>query len=240
MHPGSLQHSLQFLWRTSHLHVVLSGKAVAPPPSALMYAAVKRTMSDISDGPYTAGSALPQTPTGQKVVKSQRVGGISPGHPTFEAAMRNSTANTPSRRQAGDTPGLSRYALEAASNTPQAASFADRLKDLANSPEPAPPARPRVRLKRTAGTAPLRSLRLSVNQQLDTVPATAAMIKPAAALGKTAELAGRAGGVRKAGTVSTKGFSFFHSGYHLLHICCGAGQEAWLKGFLQRMVYGVR
>lgn len=215
---STLHDSLQLLWKKTQLQVVLSGKATAPPQSALMHAAVKRTVSDISDTPFEAGFALPQTPTGQKVVKSQRLGGISPGHPTFEAALRNSTAATPSRRRAADdTPGLSRYALEAAPKTlalpaaqPQ---FADRLTEVANSPQPAPPKRPQVRLKRSAGAVPLRSLRLSVNHQSDAMPAQAVPTKPASARGKTVEAAGRGGSSRKAGPVATKGFSFFHSEY---------------------------
>ncbi|KAA6419435.1 MAG: abnormal spindle-like microcephaly-associated protein [Trebouxia sp. A1-2] len=158
---STLHDSLRLLWRRTQLQVVLSGKATAPPQSALMHAAVKRTVSDISNTPFEAGFALPQTPTGQKVVKSQRVGSISPGHPTFEAALRNSTAATPSRRQAADnTLGLSRYALEAAPDTlalPAAQSqFADRLTEVAISDQPAPPKRPQVRLKRSAGAVPLR------------------------------------------------------------------------------------
>ena len=214
---STLHDSLRLLWRRTQLQVVLSGKATAPPQSALMHAAVKRTVSDISNTPFEAGFALPQTPTGQKVVKSQRVGSISPGHPTFEAALRNSTAATPSRRQAADnTLGLSRYALEAAPDTlalPAAQSqFADRLTEVAISDQPAPPKRPQVRLKRSAGAVPLRSLRLAVNQQPDVMPAQAVLTKPASVRGKT-EAAGRGGSSRQAGPVATKGFSFFHSEY---------------------------
>ncbi len=220
---STLHDSLQLLWKKTQLQVVLSGKATAPPRSALMHAAVKRTVSDISDTPFEAGFALPHTPNGQKVVKSQRVGGISPGHPTFEAALRNSTAATPSRRRAADdTPGLSRYALEAAPDTlalPAAQfQFADRLTEVANSPQPAPPKRPQVRLKRSAGAVPLRSLRLSVNQQPDAMPAQAVLTKPASVRGKTLEAAGRGGSSRKAGPVASKGFSFFHSEYVCLQV----------------------
>lgn len=220
---STLHDSLQLQWKKTRLQIVLSGKATAPPQSALMHAAVKRTVSDISNTPFEAGFALPHTPTGQKVVKSQRVGGISPGHPTFEAALRNSTAATPSRRRAAeDTPGLSRYALEAAPGAlalPAAQfRFADRLTEVANSPQPVPPKRPQVRLKRSAGAVPLRSLRLSVNQQPDAMPAQAVLTKPAAVRGKTVEAAGRGGSSRKAGPVATKGFSFFHSEYVCIQI----------------------
>ena len=212
---GTLHDSLHFQWKKAHLHVALSGKATAPPPSALMYAAVKRTVSDIGDTPLKANSALPHTPTGQKVVKSQRVGGISPGHPTFEAAMRNSTAATPARRRAGDTPGLSRYAIEAAPDAAQAPAFADRLNELAGSPKHAPPERSRVRLRRCAGTVPLRSLRISVNQQPDAAPSVTALAKPAfvSAVTKAGEPVIRAGSSKRSGSLTSKTFSFFHSGY---------------------------
>ena len=215
---STLHDSLQLLWKKTQLQVVLSGKATAPPQSALIHAAVKRTVSDISDTPFQAGFALPHTPIGQKVVKSQRVGGISPGHPTFEAALRNSTAATPSRRRPADvTPGLSRYALEAAPDATALPAaqlrFADRLTEVANSPQLAPPKRPQVRLKRSAGAVPLRSLRLSVNQQPDAMPAQAVLTKLASVRGKTVEAASRRGSSKKAEPVATKGFSFFHSEY---------------------------
>ncbi len=215
MQSCTLQANLQFSWRKLSLPVVLSGKATAPPPSALLYANVKRTVSDFSDTPRKAGSILPQTPTGQKVVKSQRLGGISPGHPTFEAALRNSTAATPSRRRAADTPGMSRYAMEAAPDAMQAAPFADRLKEFADSPEciPVLSERPRLRLKRSAGTVPLRSLRLSVNQQAEAMPSRALVTKLTAAAAKPGEPSGRAGSSRAQGSTAIKGFSFFHSGY---------------------------
>ena len=209
-HPteaAALHDSLQFTWRRTTLLVALSGKAVAPPPSALMYAAVKRAASDISSTPCKEGAVLPATPTGQKVVKSQRLGGISPGHPTFEAAMRNSMVATTNRRQPGSTPGLSRYAVEAMPK----ASLAERLEEMAASPEKAKATkdRPRLRMRRP-GAAPLRSLRLSVNQQSDSVPAEGLAVKPAAAM--TAVGQNKAGDRAKQGFKAHKGFSFFHSG----------------------------
>ena len=227
----TLHDSLHFSWRKEHLHVVLSGKATAPPPSALIHAAGKRTMSDISDTPCKAGSVLPHTPTGQKVVKTQRVG-ISPGHPTFEAAMRNSTAATPSRQRAGDTPGLSRYAAEVASDGVQVGSFLGRIQELANSPEAAPPERPRVRLKRCAGKVPLKSLRLSVNQQVVTEPLMSLAAKPTSAAARHGAPASRNGSSGDPGKIGHQGFSFFHSGYNRLllavnvtnYMCAGAIQ----------------
>lgn len=208
--PGNLHETLQFLWHQEQLHVLLVGKATAPAPSALMNAATKRAASDITNTPVKASLCLPETPTGQKVIKSQRLNGISPGHPTFEAAMRNSTAATPSRRQAANTPGPSRYALEAAPER-AAPAFEARLQEMADSPKPAVPERPRVRLKRAAGTVPLRSLRLSVNQQ-----AEPAKLSGLTTLQGSTKGSARAVSMAAAGTNSqakaTKGFSFFHSG----------------------------
>ena len=226
-HPAeaaALHDSLQFTWRRTTLLVSLSGKAVAPPPSALMYAAVKRAASDISST-CKEGAVLPATSTGQKVVKSQRLGGISPGHPTFEAAMRNSTVATSNRRQPGSTPGLSRYAVEAMPK----ASLAERLEEMAASPEKAKATkeRPRLRMRRP-GAAPLRSLRLSVNQQSDSVPAEGLALKPAPA---AASGQNRAGDRAKQGSKAHKGFSFFHSGYRsgawwlVPRLCAGRQQQ---------------
>lgn len=205
IHPGTLHETLQLLWNQEQLHVLLVGKAAAPAPSALVNAATKRAASDITNTPIKASLCLPETPTGQKVIKSQRLGGISPGHPTFEAAMRNSTAATPSRRQAGNTPGPSRYALEAVPEATAVSAFEARLQDMADSPRPALPERPRVRLKRPAGTVPLRSLRLSVNQQAEPAKLSVPSAKQGAA---------KAVGIAAAGSQAkaTKGFSFFHSG----------------------------
>ena len=209
-HPGNLHESLQLLWHQEELHVLLVGKATAPAPSALVNAAIKRSATDISDTPIKASLCLPDTPTGQKVFRSQRLGGISPGHPTFEAALRNSTTATPSRQRPGHTPGPSRYAPEAAPDRAlaPAPAFEARLQEMADSPKPALPEKPRVRLKRAAGTVPLRSLRLSVNQQ----------VEPAKLSGPTTRLASaKAAGKAAAGANSqakaTRGFSFFHSGY---------------------------
>ena len=203
--PGNLHEALQFQWHQEQLHVLLVGKATAPAPSALTNAASKRSASDISN--IKASLCLPETPTGHKVIKSQRLGGISPGHPTFEAAMRNSSTATPSRWQAPNTPGPSRYAIEAAPERVAAPAFEARLQEMADSPKPALPERPKVRLKRAAGTVPLRSLRLSINQHAEPakLPGPSARQGPAKALRKAA-----------AGTNSqakaTRGFSFFHSG----------------------------
>ena len=183
--------------------MVLVGKATMPPQSALVNAAVKRAASDVSSTPIRACPSLPETPTGQKVIKSQRVGGISPGHPTFEAAMRNSTAATPSRQRPAQTPGPSRYAIQAATDIATAPAFETRLQGMSDSPMALVPEKPRVRAKRAAGTVPLRSLRLSVNQQAE--PA-----RPAEKLAKAARKSA-ADGSRQ--TKPTKGFSYFHSGY---------------------------
>ena len=211
-HPGKLHETLEFLWHQEQLHVLLVGKATAPAPSALNNAAIKRSASDITSTPVKASLCLPETPTGQKVIKSQRLGGISPGHPTFEAAMRNSTAATPGRRQAANTPGPSRYALQASAERAAAPAFEARLQEMADSPQPGVPERPRMRLKRAAGTVPLRSLRLSVNQQAE----------PAKLPGPTTrQRSAKAVGIAAAGTYSqakvTKGFSFFHSGCVTTH-----------------------
>ena len=211
-HPGNLHETLQVLWHQEQLHVLLVGKATAPAPSALNHAAIKRSASDITSTPVKASLCLPETPTGQKVVKSQRLGGISPGHPTFEAAMRNSTTATPSRRQAGSTPGPSRYAIEAAPEQAAAPAFEARLQQMAHSPTAAVPERPRVRLKRAPGIVPLRSLRLSVNHQAEPAKLSGLTTKQGSA---------KAVGVAAAGTNSqtkaTKGFSFFHSGCVTAH-----------------------
>ena len=207
-----LQGSLQFAWRRVTLHVALSGKAVAPPPSALVYAAVKRAAADIGSSPSSELAVLPQTPTRQQIVKSRRIG-ISPGHPTFEAAMRNSTIVPPtSRHQAGNTPGLSRYATEAMPK----AYLADRREELAASPETAPVSKPKPRLRRPVA-APLRSLKLSVNQhQTDKTAHEAVAAKTANA--KAASGLSKAGGTAKKGQAAHRGFSFFHSGQVHLHV----------------------
>ena len=218
-HAGNLHETLQFLWHQEQLHVLLVGKATAPAPSALNHAAIKRSASDITSTPVKASLCLPETPTGQKVIKSQRVGGISPGHPTFEAAMRNSTTATPSRQKAESTPGPSRYAQQAASDRAAAPAFEARLQEMADSPNPAVPERPRVRLKRAPGTVPLRSLRLSVNQQAEPVKLCGPITKQGLA---------KAMGIAAAGTniqaKATKGFSFFRSG------CVTACFAVWVHG----------
>lgn len=207
-HPGKLHETLQLAWQQEQLAVVLVGRATAPAQSALMNAAVKRSVSDITSTPIKACPCFPETTTGQKVIKSQRVGGISPGQPTFEAAMRNSTAATPNRRRPGDTAGTSRYGTEAAADTAAAPAFEARLQEMSDSPKPALPQRPRTRLKRAAGTVPLRSLRLSVNQQEE----PARHSGPSAKEG-SAKALGKAAMDGKSQAESTKGFSFFHSGY---------------------------
>lgn len=206
-HPGNLHEPLQLQWLHEQLHVLLVGRAAAPAPSALQNAAIKRSASDISGTPTKASLCLPETPTGQKVVKSQRLGGISPGHPTFEAALRNSTTAMPSRH-AGHTPGPSRYALEAAPDRAAASTlFEARLQEMADSPKPAQPEQPRVRLKRAASILPLRSLRLSLNQQ----PESAKPPGPSTRQG-LAKAVSKAGAGANSQAKVTRGFSFFHSG----------------------------
>ena len=202
-HPGNLHETLQLSWLQEQLAVVLVGQAMAPAQSALMNAAVKRSVLDIPSTPIKAGPCFPETPTGQKVIKSQRVGGISPGHPTFEAAMRNSTAATPSRRRHGDTTGSSRYATWPAPDTAAAPAFEARLQEMSGSPTAVLPQKSRSRLKRAAGTVPLRSLRLSVNQR----------VEPAKPSGLGVKALCKAAVDGKVHTKSTNGFSFFHSGY---------------------------
>lgn len=209
-HPGNLHESLQLLWNQEELHVLLVGRATAPAPSALTNAAIKRSVTDISDTPTKASLCLPETPTGQKVIKSLRLGGISPGHPTFEAALRNSTTATPSRRNAGHTPGPSRYALEAAPDRAlaPAPAFEARLHEMADSPKPALPEKPRVRLKRAAGTVPLRSLRLSFNQQAEPAKPSGPTTRQA-----SAKAASKATASANSQAKASRGFSFFHWGW---------------------------
>lgn len=189
--------------------MLLVGRATAPAPSALMNAAIKRSATDVSATPSKASLGLPETPTGQKVIKSQRLGGISPGHPTFEAALRNSTTATPSRQHAGHTPGPSRYALEAAPDRAlaPAPAFVTRLQEMADSPRPALPENPKARLKRAAGTVPLRSLRLSVNQQAEPAKPSGPTTRQASEKAMSKATAGAHSQAK-----ATRGFSFFHSG----------------------------
>lgn len=208
-----MQEALYCQWDKERLKVLLYGTAAALPVSTLMHASVKRAFTDTNSNVIQ----LPQTPAGQKVVKSQRVGAISPGHPTFEAAMRSITAATPSR--GAGTPGLSRYATEVAVTQAQspACTFAARLQDVADTPpKPTVSEKPRVRLKQASGRAPMRALKLSIQQP--TVASgttdTAAIPISAASTARKLPAASKVDTTTsRSGKVATKGFSHFHSRY---------------------------
>lgn len=157
---GTMQTALYFQWGSQLLKVQLYGSAPALPVSSLMHASIKSAVSD------TSPCHLSSTPAGQKLMKAQRAGGISPGHPTFEAALRSIKAATASKN--ADSPGFSRYAAEAAPSTlqsPAPSAFAAWLQAAADSPpKPALLSKPRVRLKSASGRAPMKSLQLSIGQ----------------------------------------------------------------------------
>ena len=208
---GTLHDFLYCQWDKERLKVLLYGSTPALPVSSLMHASVKRAFADTSD----SQPLLPQTPAGQKVIKSQRAGGISPGHPTFEAAMRSVTAATPGRAAA--TPGLSRYGGEAASHKPQspAFTFAARLQDVADSPpKPAVADRPRLRMKQASGRAPMRTLKLSADQSAAASAVTGKVTKPVLSLPSVQQLAAnrnRENRVTERSNAPSQGFRYFHS-----------------------------
>lgn len=230
---GTMQEILHFQWDNERLKVLLYGTAAALPVSSLMHASVRRAFTDFGCDKLQ----LPQTPAGQKVVKSQRLGGISPGHPTFEAALRSITAATPGR--GAGTPGPSRHAHEAATDKMQSPvlTFAARLQDVADSPpKPAVLDRPRTRLKQASGKVPMRAFKLSANQSaakpsligqpaaipgFTGQPATARSLTGKAARTKGAvstvyQLSATSSADRSlsvSSTASTTGFSHFHSRY---------------------------
>lgn len=207
---GALQDFLYCQWDKERLKVLLYGTTSALPVSSLMHASVKRALTDTS----SSKPLLPQTPAGQKVVKSQRVGGISPGHPTFEAAMRSVTAATPGRGAA--TPGLSRYANEAPSQKAQSAlTFAARLQDVADSPpKPAVADRPKLRMKQASGRAPMRTLTLSTDQSAAVPVVTGKVTNSVLSVPSVQQLAANRNQENRLpdrSKASSQGFSYFHS-----------------------------
>lgn len=207
---GSMQEALHCQWDRERLKVLLFGTAAAVPPSTLMHRdSVNSSIPDVSSSIIQ----LPQTPTGQKFARCQRVGGISPGHPTFEAAMRSATAVKPGV----GTPGLSRYASEAAlAKAPSPVdTFAARLQRVADSPpKPVAQERPRVRPKQASGRAPMRALKLSIQQPAAaSIPAgNAAIAAPAAPVLQLAPAGFRANSIAaRPRTAASKGFNHFHT-----------------------------
>ena len=212
---GTLQDFLYCQWDKERLKVLLYGTTPALPVSSLMHASVKRALTDTSGTEGGQKPLLPQTLAGQKVVKSQRVGGISPGHPTFEAAMRSVTAATPGRGAA--TPGLSRYANKAASQKAQspALTFAARLQDVADSPpKPAVADRPKLRMKQASGRAPMRTLKLSTDHSAAVQVVTGKVTKSVLSVPSVQQLAANRNQENRLpdrSKASRQGFSYFHS-----------------------------
>ena len=246
-HSGTMQVALYFQWGSQLLKVQLFGSAPALPVSSLMHASIKSAVLDASP------SHLALTPAGQKLMKAQRAGGISPGHPTFEAALRSIKAAPASK--GANSPGLSRYAAESAPSTlqsPAPSTFAARLQAAADSPpKPALLSKPRVRLKSAPGRAPMKSLQLSIGQPT-AAPNAAAKVKTASAKapGAAAKITRPAAGASCAtGTAAEagsalpseqakpagqqrflhgsnaecKGFAYFHSRYGYLVSLCLKG-----------------
>lgn len=205
---GAMQEALHCQWDRERLKVLLYGTAAAVPLSTLMHDSVKSTILDVSSSVIQ----LPQTPSGQKFAKCQRIGGISPGHPTFEAAMRSATAVKPG----AGTPGLSRYASEAALARAQSPvdTFAARLQRVADSPpKPIVQERPRVRPKQVSGRAPMRALKLAIQQPAAaSVPTgNAAVAAPAAPVKQLVPADFKADSIAaRSRTAASKGFSQFH------------------------------